>query len=292
MKQAAALIWPCIAFAMMFGTAGTTQAQQLEPRAYAPSPVGVNLFGLGYLYSYGGADLAPGAPVTNVYARVNSGLSYYSRTFDLLGRQASVTVSTAYAWYAIHCDVYEVAQSVRRSGFFDPSMRFAVNLMGGPALKPLEFFRRKPETTLGTSLTIIAPFGQYDPSRLINLGTNRWSFKPEVGLSQPVGNWVFEVYAGVWLFTDNDNYFGGHVRRQDPMEAYQGARRIQFSSAYVGVLRLHLLRRRVDDDRWPASERQAGKQPNRADACGPGDVVPVAETGVVEGLLTVNLFLV
>ena len=68
---------------------------------------------------------------------------------------------------------------------------------------------------------MIAPFGQYDPSKLINLGANRWAFKPELGFSQPVGNWVFEAYAGVWLFTDNDNFFGGHVRRQDPMEAYQ-----------------------------------------------------------------------
>jgi Putative MetA-pathway of phenol degradation len=222
MKQAAALISSCIALAVMLGIAGRAQAQQLEPRAYVPAPVGANLFGLGYLYSYGGADLDPSSPVQNVYARVNSGLSYYSRTFGLLGRQASVTVSTAYAWYTVHGDVFETAQSIRRSGFFDPAMRFAVNLMGGPALKPLEFFRRKPETTLGTSLTIIAPFGQYDPSKLINLGTNRWSFKPELGLSQPVGDWAFEVYAGVWLFTDNDNYFGGHVRRQDPMESYQG----------------------------------------------------------------------
>jgi len=96
-----------------------------------------------------------------------------------------------------------------------------VNLIGGPALRPLEFVRHKPETTLGTSLTVIAPFGQYDPSKLINLGANRWAFKPELGLSQPVGNWAFEFYAGVWLFTANDNFFGGQVRRQDPLAAFQ-----------------------------------------------------------------------
>jgi hypothetical protein len=221
MKQVAVLISSCLALTMIFAGAGTAQAQQLEPRAYSPSPVGANFLGLGYLYSSGGAVLDPSSPIRNVYARVYSVVPYYGRTFGLFGRQASVTATTPYAWGNVHGDVQEVSRSVDRSGFADPLLRFAVNLMGGPALRPLEFFRHKPETTLGASLTVIAPFGQYDPSKLINLGTNRWAFKPELGLSQPVGNWVFEFYAGVWLFTTNDNYFGGQVRRQDPLASFQ-----------------------------------------------------------------------
>jgi hypothetical protein len=96
-----------------------------------------------------------------------------------------------------------------------------VNLLGGPALTPREFVRHKPETTLGASLTVIAPFGQYDPAKLINLGTNRWACKPELGLSHPAGDWTFELYAGVWLFEANDNFFGGQVKRQDPLASYQ-----------------------------------------------------------------------
>ncbi len=219
-KKTAALISLCLSLAI-FGGIRAAQAQQLEPRAYSPSPVGANFLGLGYLYSYGGAALDPTLPVTNVYARVNTAVPYYGRTFDLLGRQAIVTVLTSYSWYTVHGDVFDIGRSVNRSGFGDPAMRLAVNLMGGPALTPLAFRRHKPETTLGTSLTVIAPFGQYDPSKAINLGTNRWSFKPELGISQPIGDWVFEFYAGVWLFTDNDNYFGGQVRRQDPLLTFQ-----------------------------------------------------------------------
>ena len=220
MKQAIKLIVSCLTISISMG-AGTTQAQQLEPRAYSPSPVGANFLGLGYLYSSGGATFDPSVPITNVQARVYSVLPYYARTFGLYGRQASITAVTPYAWGNVHGDVQDVARSVDRSGLADAGLRFAVNLMGGPALTPLEFFQHKPETALGTSLTVIAPTGQYDSTKLVNIGTNRWSFKPELGLSQPVGNWFFEFYAGVWLFTTNDNFFGGQVKRQDPLASYQ-----------------------------------------------------------------------
>jgi hypothetical protein len=79
----------------------------------------------------------------------------------------------------------------------------------------------KPSTTLGMSLYVILPTGQYNPSKLINIGSNRWSFKPEIGFSHPMGKWVFEVYAGVWLFTNNNDFFGGHVREQAPLGSSQ-----------------------------------------------------------------------
>jgi hypothetical protein len=206
---------------LLLGFFGTAQAQQLEPRAYVAAPVGANFLGVSYLYSYGGAALDPDSPITNVYARVNTVAPYYSRTFGLLGRQASLLLVIPYAAAAVHGDVFEVGQSVNRSGLADPQFRFSVNLMGGPALTPLQFARHKQETTLGMSLTVIAPFGQYDPSRLINIGVNKWQFKPELGLSQPVGKWSFEFYAGVWLFTDNNDFLGGQVKRQDPLQSYQ-----------------------------------------------------------------------
>jgi hypothetical protein len=221
MRQGVMLISSCLALTIIFGTAEKAQAQQLEPRAYSPSPVGANFLGIGYTYSSGGAVFDASVPITNVQARVYSIVPYYTRTFGLFGRQASVTAVLPYAWGNVHGDVQDVGRSVDRSGLADPGLRFAINLVGGPALSPLEFSRHKPETSLGTSFTVIAPFGQYDPSKLVNIGSNRWSFKPELGLSQPVGDWFFEFYAGLWLFTTNDNFFDGHVKRQDPLASYQ-----------------------------------------------------------------------
>ena len=210
-----------IVLAALFVGAGPASAQQLEPRAYSPSPVGVNFLGVGYLYSSGGVVLDPSLPIQNVHAKVSTAFPYYGRTFGLFGREASVTLTTPYAWGTVHGNVEEMSRSVNRSALADPQLRFAVNLIGGPALEPMEFFKREPETTLGTSLVVVAPFGQYDSSKLINLGANRWAFKPELGLSHPVGNWGFEFYTGVWLFTANDDFFGGHVKRQDSLTTYQ-----------------------------------------------------------------------
>ena len=207
--------------ALLLVGAGTAQAQQLEPRAYSPAPVGLNIFGLGTLYTSGGVVTDAALPIQNVQARVYTMVPYYGRTFGLFGRLANVTVVTPFAEADVHGDVQEVSRSVDRSGLLDPQVRFAVNLLGGPALTPQEFRQRKPETTLGASITVVAPFGQYDPAKLINLGANRWACKPELGLSQPVGDWVFEFYAGIWLFEANDNFFGGQVRRQDPLASYQ-----------------------------------------------------------------------
>ena len=201
--------------------ARSTSAQQLEPRAYSPSPVGLNFLGLGYLYSSGGVVLDPSVPITNIHARVYSVAPYYGRTFGLFGRQASVTFATPYAWGTVSGDVQEVNRTVDRSGFADPSFRFAVNLIGGPALTPREFRQYQQGTTLGTSVIVVAPLGEYDPTKLINLGANRWAFKPELGLSQPVGDWSFEVYTGVWLFTANDDFFSTQVKRQDPLASLQ-----------------------------------------------------------------------
>ena len=216
-----AIISHCIVCAILFGSAGSAQAQQLEPRAYSPSPIGLNFLGLGALYTSGGVVTDLASPIKNIQARVYTAVPYYGRTFGLFGRLANATVTTPFAEADAHGDVYEEGRSIDRSGLLDPTLRFSVNLLGGPALRPFEFIKHKPETTLGASITVNAPFGQYDPAKLINLGTNRWACKPELGLSHPAGDWTFEVYAGVWLFEANDNYFGGQVRRQDPLGSYQ-----------------------------------------------------------------------
>ncbi len=96
-----------------------------------------------------------------------------------------------------------------------------MNLYGAPAMTPQEFASYQHRTIVGVSVTVVPPLGQYDSAKLINLGTNRWSFKPEVGLSRAYGQWIVEAMAGVWFFTDNDDFFGGRMREQDPIAAVQ-----------------------------------------------------------------------
>ena len=76
-------------------------------------------------------------------------------------------------------------------------------------------------TIVGVSLAVVLPLGEYDSTKLINIGANRWSLKPEVGISRTNGKWVLEAMAGVWLFTDNTDFLGGRTREQDPIVATQ-----------------------------------------------------------------------
>jgi len=208
--------------AVLLCCAGAAHAQQLEPRAYAPAPVGLNFVGVGLLYSTGGVVTDPSLPIDNVHARVYAVPPYYGRTFGLFGRLSTVTLTVPYAWAHVTGDVQDVSQSVDRSGLTDASFRFGVNLLGCPALTPQELAMRRRSTTVGASVSISAPIGEYDGAKLINLGTNRWAFKPELGLTQPVfGDWIVELYAGVWLFENNDDFFGGLVREQDPLATIQ-----------------------------------------------------------------------
>ena len=102
-------------------------------------------------------------------------------------------------------------------------MKVSVNLLGTPALTPAEFAKAPRRTNIGTSLTVAAPVGQYYGDKLINIGTNRWAFKPEVGLSHPIGRWTLDLAGGVWLFTANDQFYqGDSTRTQDPLFVVQG----------------------------------------------------------------------
>lgn len=197
-------------------------AQEMEPRAYSPAPVGMSFVGLSWQNASGGVTTDPTLPITDVDADIDYALAGISRTFAFAGRAASVGLVVPYAWADVSGEVFEASRSVSRRGLADARFRLAWNLIGGPALNRAEFAARTPATTLGASLTVSAPTGEYNGDKLINLGTNRWAFRPELGLYHPLGPWSLEISAGVWLFTDNDDFLGGQRREQDPITTVQG----------------------------------------------------------------------
>jgi len=196
--------------------------QEMEARAYSRSPVGASIALITYSYQTGDVLFDPALPLTDVSVNINGAIVGYGRTFNLAGRQGTASAALPYVWGTVRGTVFEQQQEVTRSGLGDLRLRIAANIIGSPALSPREFATRKPTTVLGTSLSVVAPTGQYDPRRLVNLGSNRWAFKPEVGLSHPIGDWTLELIGGVWLFTDNDNFFGGSLREQKPLASFQG----------------------------------------------------------------------
>jgi hypothetical protein len=198
-------------------------AQDLEPKAYSASPVGANFLVMSYNWASGNVLFDPTLPITDVKARVQALVVGVGHSFNLFGDLGLVTVGLPAGWLAATGNVYEQAASVTRSGLGDARLKLSVNLRGNPAAPPSEFARRPRQTIVGASITATAPTGQYDDTKLINIGTNRWAFKPEVGVSWPKGPWDVDGYVGTWFFTANQDFFPrGQTRTQDPVLAIQG----------------------------------------------------------------------
>lgn len=211
-----------LCLAVTTASTGILAAQELEPRAYAASPVGVNFLVVAGGRSSGGVVVDPSLFVEDVEATVTSLGIGVGRTMNLFGRTGLVVAVVPYAWAEAAGNVGEQARRITRSGLADPRVKLSINLVGGHAQTPREFASSRRTTIVGVSLAVAPPLGQYTGTKLINLGANRWAFKPEVGVSRAVGRWTIEGYGGVVLFTTNDAFYTGtSVRTQAPVVALQ-----------------------------------------------------------------------
>jgi hypothetical protein len=203
----------------LLGLSGPALGQALEPRAYSPAPVGMNFLVAGSAVTRGGLAEDPNLPFTEPDLTTASGVLGYVRTFDAggkLGRIEAILPVT-------HADgraLFEGSTVTRTvTGLGDPSFRFSTILFGVPAMTPREFRSFRGDWLLGVSLQVTAPLGQDDPDRLVNIGTNRWTVRPEIGVSKAFGPLMIEGTASASLFTDNQDFFGGKRRSQAPLFA-------------------------------------------------------------------------
>ena len=196
-------------------------AQQLEPRAYSNVPVGLNFLVAGYTYSTGGLATDPATPLQNAELEIHAPFVAYARAFDAWGKSAKFDAVLAGGCLSGTAEADGVPVSRDICGGLDPAFRITVNFYGAPAMSLAEFRGYRQDLVVGASLQVVAPLGQYDPQRLVNLGTNRWTFKPELGASKKLGALTVEGALGVALFTDNDDYFGGRLREQEPILSTQ-----------------------------------------------------------------------
>src|SRR3569833_86619 len=193
------------------------KAQDAEPRAYSNTPVGLNFLIAGYVYTQGKLAFDPSLAVADAQFHSNAGVGAYVRSFDLLGQSAKFDVIVPYSEFSAHGTVADMPRGREMNGFADPRFRVSVNLFGAPALSLKEFANYKQDLIVGVSLQVSAPLGQYDDSKLLNLGSNRWSFRPELGISKAWGQWTYEFAPCVTFFTDNPDFFNGKRFAQAPL---------------------------------------------------------------------------
>ena len=198
-----------------------TLAQELDPRSYINLPIGQNFIGLVYAYTDGDVYTSPDVPIEDLTLRVDGQALLYARTFGLFGQSAKFDMSVGHAC-ASGKAVFK-GENVSRSfcGITDTKMRLNYNFYGAPALSLKEFASHKKNIVMGASLQINFPTGEYDTDFVFNIGSNRWYFRPEIGISIPVNKWEFDFSVGAKFFSDNDELKKTSTFAQDPIYNFQ-----------------------------------------------------------------------
>ena len=198
-------------------------AQFSDPRNYQNTPVGINQLELGYAYVHANASIDNSLVVAGAKLNLNQGMVDYTRYLGVLHRLAWVEADVPLAGLDGSVSGSNIQGSV--SGAGDSSYGLAMLLKGGPALNVEQFEAYQPTTIVGVSLYVTAPTGTYRPNKILNLGSNRLSFKPEIALSHPIGHerkWEFDAYGNAYFYTDNTSYHGRQILRQESLPGVEG----------------------------------------------------------------------
>lgn len=196
-------------------------AQELEPRSLTNIPTGMNFGVLGYGWSQGNILLDPALSIEDLKANVHGIVAAYVRSVNVFGKSGKIDAVLPFAAGDWSGTVSQQYQETKRDGFGDPKIRLSVNLLGSPALYAEEYGSYQQKTILGVNMQVSLPIGQYFPDRLINLGSNRFTFRPQVGVSHQIESWILEGYASIWLFTRNNDFYGGNELKQDPIYTFK-----------------------------------------------------------------------
>jgi len=197
-------------------------AQEIEPRTYVNTPVKLNFVGVAYGFQTGNVFFDPSLPIEDVNADLHIGAVRYLRTLAIAGKPAKVVVVQPFV--SGHWEGFLEGEFRTRDANGMGDLRFAVDvlLLGATPRVAGEAPDPNEKTIVGAGLALIAPTGTYDNERLINLGSNRWSLRPRVGVSHRLGKWTVEGIAAVWLFGDNDDFFGGSQLTQERLWVVKG----------------------------------------------------------------------
>ena len=199
----------------------SVHAQELEPRSLTNIPTGTNFGVLGYALSQGNIILDPALSIEDLNASVHGIFAAYVRSVNVFGKSGKIDAVLPFAAGDWSGTVSQQYQETARNGFGDPKIRLSVNLLGAPALDAEEYGSYQQKTILGVNMQVSLPIGQYFTDRLINLGSNRFTFRPQLGVSHYIENWILEGYASIWLFTRNNDFYGGNELKQDPIYTFK-----------------------------------------------------------------------
>ena len=240
-------------------------AQDLVPAAYTPGPVGLNVVTLIANFNKGDITFDPSLPIEDGHATISVAAVGYIRSFSLFGRYAHAGIIVPFVHGHVQGVLFDEFQERTRTGVGDLGVRLAANLYGARAMTLKEFAAYRWSTIVGFGLVVGVPVGEYDDTKVINIGTHRWSFKPEIGVSRRRGHWTFEGDVGMVAFTDNTNFLNGGRREQAHDRDVSGPRDLLVQAEFLDRGRRQLLARRPPHHQRHAGPRRAAELARRRD---------------------------
>lgn len=199
--------------------------QDVEPRRWTPIPLGTHILGAGYSYTSGTVLFDPLLQAEDVKIKAHSLAVTFAQPFRMGNKLGNISVLLPFSVADWDGFLSGVPTGINRTGFADPIVRASVILVGPPAGNVSEIRQYRldnpTDTSFGVSLAITFPFGEYFEDKLINLGSNRFVFRPQVGMIHYWGQWSFELTGSVFLYTRNPDFFNNTERDQRPTFALQ-----------------------------------------------------------------------
>jgi hypothetical protein len=244
----------CLLLAGSAGTSSLCRAQDLEPRRWTHLPIGTDVLGLGYAHSSGDLGFDPVLRIEDAEVETHTAALSYTRYFAFFERTARIDAILPVQ--SGHWDglVDGVSRSVNRDGLADPVVRFSTLLTGAPPLAGREYLdyrkQHSVQTSVGAALELRLPLGEYQEDKLINLGQNRFVIGPQLGVLHTHGEWSYELTGSMYVYTDNDEFFGSNKLEQDPMYLVQAHAVKTFGQAFwfsVGMAYNWAGQSKVDD---------------------------------------------
>jgi hypothetical protein len=210
---------------VVFFLASYANGQDIEPRRWSSLPLGTQVIGAGYAHSFGTVTFDPLLQADDVTVAVNTFVASYVRPFKLGDKLARLDITLPYNIMRFEGSLSGAPSSVERNGFGDSRIRVSVNLIGPPASNAQElgkYLKENPKnTTVGVSMALTVPTGQYFDEKLINIGQNRFIIRPQFGMIHNWNNWSYELTGSLFIFSNNNDFFGAQTKKQDPVFALQ-----------------------------------------------------------------------
>ena len=197
-------------------------SQSLEPRLYSNAPIGMNFLVLGYAYTNGSIPDNTNLELEDADLDVEVAIAAYAHVFKLFGQSGKIDIIVPTGCIDGTASVSGATVTRDICGMGDIKTRISLNLFGAPALSLKEFATYKQDLIIGVSVQVTFPTGQYEKTKLVNLGANRYAIKPSLGISKAINDVTLEFSGAVEFYSSNDKFWNGNnKRKQAPIYSTQ-----------------------------------------------------------------------